>query len=241
MNFEQTVLQIQSDLRDLIDPERAVHATRYFKALPGQYGEGDRFLGISVPNTRSVIKKHRKSLSLPIAKRFLESVFHEERLFGVLAMVALYQQTKNLSTKKEIVLAYLKAVRDNQVNNWDLVDSSAHHILGHYLQDRPRDILVALALSDHLWSQRTAVISCMAFVKREEKEPIFTLCNLLLVHPHDLIHKACGWMLRELGQKNEALLKDYLNQHAAEMPRTMLRYAIEKLPPSDRQKYMKAA
>jgi len=238
MNQDEMVRLIRSDLHSHIDPIRAKHAVRYFKSLPGQYGEGDIFLGISVPNIRQNIRTHRTILTISIVKHFLESQFHEERLWGVLSLVELYRKARSEPAKKEIVLVFLEELRADHINNWDLVDSSAHHILGHFLEGKSKDILFALAQTDHLWSQRAAVISCMAFAKNGETQPLYSLVIHLMNHPHDLIHKACGWLLRVTGHTRKDLLCEFLNQYYQSMPRTMLRYAIEKFSPEERQAYL---
>lgn len=220
------------------EPMRVRALKQYFKAGAGDYAEGDEFLGIRVPNTRKVLNAFKNDLCLDTIDTFMNNNWHEFRLFGCLGLVALYKKQKQPKEKKQIVLAYLKHLRADRINHWDLVDSSAYHILGDYLLHRSRDILYALAETDHLWSQRAAIVACMPFAKKGDGADIINLSIAFLHHPHDLIHKACGWILRELGQADKEQLVVFLNQYAASMPRVMLRYTIEKFSPEERQFYL---
>ncbi|USO00952.1 MAG: DNA alkylation repair protein [Alphaproteobacteria bacterium] len=209
-------------------------ASRFFKTGPGEYSECDQFLGIKMPTLRLIAKKCA-NLSLEILTNLLHSVFNEERLLALITLVAQYQKANPIK-KEEIYHFYLKNVR--HINNWNLVDSSAHHILGSHLWGSERKILVNLAKSKNLWERRIAIISTLYFVKRQDFEYTIKLSEILLDDKHDLIHKASGWMLRETGKQNPAVLIAFLEQYCKNMPRTMLRYAIEKLPENIRKRYL---
>lgn len=229
---------IRQDLHQHIEEDRVPELERFFKSGPGEYAEGDQFLGLRVPAIRQVMKDHKAVICPLLVDQFMKSPKHEERLFAGFALVHLYKVAKKKNQHKEIVLHYLTHLRAGRINNWDLVDSTAYHILGDYLVDRPKDILFALALTDHLWSQRAAVVSCLSFIRKREYEVVNELCAQLLSHPHDLIHKACGWMLKESGKRDLDNLLTFLELYTPQMPRTMLRFAIEKLDPAQRQYYL---
>jgi len=208
---------------------------RFFKTGPGQYAEGDKFIGVRVPALRAVCKKYRE-LPLPELEKALESPWHEMRLAAVIIMADRARRAEP-ALKKALFDLYLR--RTDRINNWDIVDSSAPQVVGAYLLDSPRDILYKLARSDSLWERRIAIISTFAFLRRSQANDTFAIAKLLLHDKHDLIHKAVGWMLREAGKKLGAdTLRTFLNQHAHTMPRTMLRYAIEKLSPTERAHYL---
>lgn len=226
---------IRNALRQHIEADRVPELNRFFKTGPGEYAEGDQFLGIRVPGVRQVLKDHKALITPSLVDHFMISPMHEERLFAGLGLVHLYKKSNQ---HKDLVLQYLTHLRAGRINNWDLVDSTAYHILGEYLVDRPKDILFALAKSGHLWSQRAAVVSCLSFIRKREYEVVNELCAQLLSHPHDLIHKACGWMLKESGKRDLDNLLTFLELYTPQMPRTMLRFAIEKLDPSQRQYYL---
>ncbi|NVN96880.1 DNA alkylation repair protein [Candidatus Nomurabacteria bacterium] len=216
--------------------------SRFFKTGPGQYGEGDKFLGITVPISRKIAQKYGNLPFLEISK-LLKNEYHEARLVALLILVHKY---KKLSTapksdsekKKEIVDFYLKHTK--YINNWDLVDLSAGYILGDYLyKNGDRKILLKLAKSSSLWERRIAIISTFFFIYKKESEWTKKIVTMLMKDKHDLIHKACGWMLREVGKRvSEKELIEYLDKYNQQMPRTMLRYAIERLPESKRQYYL---
>jgi 3-methyladenine DNA glycosylase AlkD len=189
-----------------------------------------------MPNIRKVAKKHL-SLSLTETSKLLKSKFHEHRLTALIILVGQYSKSPKEENKKEIVDYYLKHA--DYINNWDLVDSSAHKILGPYLQDKDRSPLYQLAKEDHLWKQRIAIMSTFHFIINKEFEDTLNISDLLINHKHDLIHKAVGWMLREIGKRSILTEKEYLKTRYKTMPRTMLRYAIEKFPNEERQKYLK--
>lgn len=233
-NPQQTAAQAQRELRQMADPQSAHFAARFFKTGPGEYGEGDVFLGLSVPKTRSLAPKY-KDLPLSEISKLIKSKYHEERFF---ALVLLVQKSKKAESDemKTLFDFYLKHMP--YINNWDLIDTSAEHIVGKYLWDKDRRRLVRMAKSRDLWEKRIAIISTFHFIRRNEHEDTVRIARILLNDSHDLIHKAVGWMLREAGKRDLSVLRQFLNRHAHEMPRTMLRYAIEKLSPAERKKYM---
>ena len=227
-----TAVEIQTVLTSLEDPAKAEHAQKFFKTGPGEYGEGDLFRGIRVPVLRQTARRFRK-LPLREAMELLQSPFHEDRFVALCVLVYLY----NAGRRKEVYRAYLDHTR--YVNNWDLVDTSAHKIVGPYLLNRVRRPLYALAVSRSLWERRIAILSTYFFIKRNQFADTLALSEILLGDSHDLIHKATGWMLREVGKRDELLLLNFLDLHYRSMPRTMLRYAIERLDKPRRQSYVK--
>jgi 3-methyladenine DNA glycosylase AlkD len=224
---------IRKRMRDLADPERARLLQKFFKTGPGEYGEGDLFLGLRVPQVRSMVKEHR-SLDLGSVERLLHSWIHEERLFALLVMVTRYRREEPLRGK--IYRLYLDNTR--WINNWDLVDVTAGHIVGAHLRDRDRSILRRLCRSESLWERRIAVMSTFHFVRRGDFEETLGLVESLLGDGEDLIHKAAGWMLREVGKRDRRVEERFLRTHCRVMPRTMLRYAIEKFPEPLRKRYL---
>lgn len=229
------LLEAKQDLQKLRNPQRAEFLKRFFKTGKGEYAEGDDLLGISVPKTREMAKKH-KDLALTDAANLLQSPYHEERLMALFILVDQFNKATE-TEKSKIVKVYLKLAA-KYVNNWDLVDSSAQYILGNYLLHKPRAILYKLAGSKNLWEKRIAIISTAHFIRNEEFFDTLKIAEILLNDKHDLIHKAVGWMLREVGNRDRAVEIEFLNEHAARMPRTMLRYAIEKFPEPLRLKYL---
>jgi 3-methyladenine DNA glycosylase AlkD len=230
-----TATQVRAALQALHDPERALGSARFFKTGKGQYGEGDRFLGITVPAQRVVARAHR---GLPPAEieALLASPIHEERLTALLILVDTYARGE-LATKQECFDLYLRNLA--WVNNWDLVDSSAHLIVGDWLASRDRRILRELARSTTLWERRVAMVATLAFIREGESDDAFAIATLLLGDTEDLMHKAVGWMLREVGKhSSEEALRGFLKEHAAEMPRTALRYAIERFPAEERKAWL---
>lgn len=231
--------KLQKELRVVATKERAVSNAWFFKTGKGQYGAGDKFLGITVPEIRRAIKKHT---DLPLAdiKKLLDSRFHEERLAGLLILVSQYKKADQ-ATRQKIFEFYLANV--SRVNNWDLVDLSAPHIVGAHLFDasqKMRALLPRLASSANLWERRVAIISTLYFIKQGDYAPTLALARKLLSDKYDLIHKAIGWMLREVGKSDVAVLENFLLEKGRykKMPRTMLRYAIERFPESKRKKYL---
>jgi 3-methyladenine DNA glycosylase AlkD len=226
---------IRSELRAFSDPAKAKLLAGFFKTGKGEYGEGDRFLGVVVPNVRKVAKKHLNASGREI-KKLLYSPFHEERLAALLILVEQYRRGDEPARQK-IYDLYLAGT--SQINNWDLVDLSAQHIVGEYLIGKDRSILTQLALSDSLWERRIAILSTLYFIRKGQSEETLRIAELLLHDSHDLIHKAVGWMLREVGNRcSLAQERKFLDRHASAMPRTMLRYAIERFSPELRSYYM---
>lgn len=209
--------------------------SRYFKTGPGEYGEGDIFLGLSVVDQREIVKPFI-TLSLVDLQKLLDSKFHEFRLSALLILVKKYQKSDELE-KKKIVDFYLKNIKN--VNNWDLVDLSSHYILGHYLFDKKRDILYDLALKNNLWSRRIAIISTFYFIKNNDLVDVFKLAKILIRDKHDLMHKAVGWMLREAGKRDVKKLESFLLTNKKNISRTTWRYAIEKFPENKRKIFLK--
>jgi 3-methyladenine DNA glycosylase AlkD len=230
-----TALMVQKALKELANPQKAIILQRFFKTGPGQYGEGDQFLGITVPLQRMVAKKHIH-LSLSELNILITSPIHEHRLVALLILVEQFRNVKE-TEQQTFVDWYLGHTA--WINNWDLVDLSAHYILGKYLLDKDPSFLFFLADSKNLWEQRIAVISSFAFIRQGIVDPTIHLAKQLLPHKHDLIHKAVGWMLREADKKQHKQVRDFLVEYYKSMPRTMLRYAIERYPEEERQKFLK--
>ncbi len=228
------------ELKKKADPDKVAIYQGFFKTGKGEYGEGDVFLGVTVPESRKVAKMFLHLSSNEIEKS-LFSKYHEERLVVLLILVEKFKYG-NEKTKKEIYDFYIKNTK--LINNWDLVDTSAPYLLGEWLVDNPRDILYKLAKSDNLWEKRISIISCFAFLRRNDFKDALKISKILIDDKHDLIHKAVGWMLREIGKKDleveEKFLKEKINGTARykKMPRTMLRYAIEKFDKEKRKKYL---
>lgn len=242
MTTEQTAAAVMDALSAAADPDDAVFLQRFFKTGPGEYGEGDVFLGVRVPRTRAVAKRFA-GLPLTEVRALLESPVHEHRLAGLIVLNAAFARASATRTRDEaergrLADFYLRAVRDGRVNNWDLVDASAEYVLGEFLLDRPRGVLDELAASTVLWERRVAVLSTFAFLKAGDASTTLELAARLLDDPEDLMHKAVGWMLRETGKRvDRALLIGFLDDHAGRMPRTMLAYATEHLDPATRAAY----
>lgn len=230
-----TAEEIRKELETYIDPVKKEYLPNFFKTGKGQYGEGDKFLGIVVPNTRLVAKKYHEA-SFEVIKELLFSEYHECRLCGLLMLVEQFKKTDGKG-KKAIYDFYL--AHTERINNWDLVDLSAPYIIGEYLKDKSREKLYELADSSWLWEQRIAVVSTHAFIKNNDLTDIYALAERLLLHEHDLMRKATGWMLREAGKRNKQKIVAFLDKYSSSMPRTMLRYAIEKFPEEERKYYLK--
>ena len=225
------------ELQALGTPAKAQASARFFKTAEGQYGYGDVFFGVTVPEQRKVAK-HNGALPLMQVALLLEHDAHECRLTGLLILVEQYRKA-DAAGRARIARFYL--AHKNRVNNWDLVDSSAPYILGHHLLTRDRSILHRLARSKQLWDRRIGIIATQAFIREGQFDDTLALATLLLADRHDLIHKAVGWMLREVGDRSREAEERFLKQYAPVMPRTMLRYAIEKLPEADRRRYLRLA
>lgn len=219
-------------------PEGARAAQRFFRCGPGEYGEGDVFIGVRMPDLRRVCRSYRE-LPLPEVQTLLDSAIHEHRLAAVVLLGEQYPRADERG-QREIFELYLRNVRAGRVNNWDLVDASAEFVVGRHLVERPRKLLFELARSEDLWCRRVAIVGAFHFIKNGDASTTLELARVLLHDEHDLIHKAVGWMLREVGKRvDETLLTRFLDAHAREMPRTTLRYAIERLTPAQKAKYMK--
>jgi 3-methyladenine DNA glycosylase AlkD len=226
--------QIRKDLSQLSEPERAKNLSWFFKTGKGQYGEGDIFLGIPVPEQRKVAKRY-VGLPLDDLEELLGSSIHEHRLTALLILVAKYEKADNVG-KSEIFSFYIG--NKGNINNWDLVDLSAPRIIGDYLYTKDRSILFKLTKSNNLWERRIAVLSTFNFIRNNDFEDSLTIAELLLHDEHDLIHKAVGWMLREIGKKDQEIEERFISKYCSEMPRTMLRYAIEKFEEEKRKFYL---
>ncbi len=227
---------LRQDLRAASDPERAKGTMAFFKTGPGQYGEGDKFLGLTVPQTRSFLPR-TDGLSEKDVLTLLHSEWHEERLLALLALVRRFEKAKkDAATQERLFDLYLTNTR--WINNWDLVDTSAPQIVGGWLLNRDRSVLAQLVVSPSLWERRIAVLATFTFIRAGQFEDTTRLVRQLLTDKHDLMHKACGWMLREMGKRDEAVLTTFLEAHASLMPRTMLRYAIERLTTEQRTRYL---
>jgi 3-methyladenine DNA glycosylase AlkD len=226
---------IKRDLWNLADEERAALCQRYFKTRKGEYGEGDQFIGVAVPGVRRVARKHKEA-SLVEIKICLQSKIHEERLCALIILTEKYVKAEE-KEQKSIYNLYLKNLK--YVNNWDLVDQSAPRIVGRYLLDKPKDILYKLVKSKNIWERRVAILSTLNFIVNNKYTDTLKIAEILLFDSHDLIHKAVGWMLREVGKRDLKVEESFLKKHYKTMPRTMLRYAIEKFPEEKRQIYLK--
>jgi 3-methyladenine DNA glycosylase AlkD len=234
------LIQLKSELRQAVNPEKAAFFPRFFKAGPGEYAEGDRFLGVTVPQQRAIAKQF-KDLPLEQIEQLILSRWHEERLTGLFILVGQYQKADEMN--KKLIYDFYMA-HTTQINNWDLVDSSAEYIVGPWLENRPEKmkILMKLAGSSLLWNRRIAMLATFHYIKQGRADEALMIADQLLHDPHDLIQKAVGWMLREIGKRaDQALLIDFLEHHAATMPRTSLRYAIEHFTPERRQYFLSLA
>lgn len=232
---------VSAELRELADKEIAASRTWFFKTGKGEYGFGDLFLGIEVPAIRQVAKKHQE-LALNQIKKLATSKYHEERFIALAILVLQFKKAKAAAINKQLFDTYLELLKANRVNNWDLVDASAPY-LGVYLLDfqGAKALLAKLAKSRNLWEQRASIMFTWAHIRAGQLEVSTKQVELFLNHPHDLIHKAAGWMLREVGKKDSKLLRNFLDAHAAIMPRVMLRYAIEKMTETERAKWLRKA
>jgi len=223
------------DLNGAADPEQARSLRRFFKTGPGEYGEGDIFLGIRVPVLRTLVKKYRGVITLPDIKKLLASPCHEKRLFSLLLMIDTFRAQQAL--RREIFGFYLANTR--HINNWDLVDLSAPHIAGAFLQGKSRRPLYRLARSQNLWERRIAMVATLHYIRQGEADTALSIAGILLHDEHDLIHKAVGWMLREVGKRCGVEAEEaFLRRHCTAMPRTMLRYAIERFPEHRRRAFL---
>ena len=220
------------------DPSQVEGLSRFFKTGPGQYGEGDRFLGIKVPVTREVVKACWKETAFDDLETCIGSEYHEVRLAALLTLVEIFSHArKDRALQERCIDFYLS--HTERINNWNLVDLSCYPLLGEWLLDKDRTLLYELARNGKsLWEQRIGIVSTMTFIRHGQVEDTFAIADILLHHPHDLIHKAVGWLLREAGKRDKAALEAFLQPRYLSMPRTMLRYAIEKFPEPERQRYL---
>lgn len=224
--------KLKKDLKEKSNPEKAEILQRFFKTGKGQYGEGDIFLGVMVPETRTIAKKYF-DLDVRDVKDLLNSNIHEHRLIGLLILIGKYEKGE----RENIFNFYLD--NSSRINNWDLVDLTAPKIVGNFLSDKKRDILYDLLKSDNLWERRIAIISTFSFIRENDFKDALKIAEKLLQDEHDLIHKAVGWVLREVGKKDVKVLEGFLKKHYKNMPRTMLRYSIERFPEEERRKWLK--
>jgi 3-methyladenine DNA glycosylase AlkD len=227
--------EIENRLAKLADKEKARVLQRFFKTGPGEYGEGDIFLGIKVPELRKLAKEYQ-GITLKESKQLLKSPIHEQRLLALLILIRSFSEGAE-GRKKRIYDLYLKNTR--YINNWDLVDISAEHIVGAYLMERSKGPLYALAQSEVMWERRISIMSTFHYIKRDQYSETLKISKMLLSDKEDLIHKAVGWMLREVGKRHLPAEEKFLRAHYKMMPRTMLRYAIERFPEPKRKRYLK--
>jgi 3-methyladenine DNA glycosylase AlkD len=228
--------ELRSELRSLADPAAAAFLQRYFRTAPGGYGEGDRFLGIRVPRLRALVRRSRP-LPFDSVLELVRSSWHEERLLGLLLMVDRYRRDSEPG-REVIHQSYLHHLE--HVDSWDLVDVSAPHLLGAHLDPGDLGLLEALSRSGRVWDRRIAILATLHWIRLGEFRPALRIAELLVRDTHDLVRKGVGWMLREVGRRDRAAEEAFLRSHAAEMPRTMLRYAIERFPPEERSEWLKA-
>ena len=232
-----TLSSIRKALHDIADQEKAAFYPRFFKTGEGEYGAGDVFLGVTVPKQRAIAKQFHKASNAAVIIALLDSPIHEERLTGIFLLIASFKEAQKSGDENKWVDLYLKKI--DRVNNWDLVDASAHYILGAWLEDKDRSILYKLAATDHLWKNRIAVVSTFHFIRNNDLKDLLQLSEQLLQHPHDLMHKAIGWMLREGWKRDPSRIEQFILTHRATMPRTMLRYAIEKMEEGKRLRFLR--
>jgi len=226
---------VRRALRRQADPAKAAILRRFFKTGPGEYGAGDRFLGVTVPRIRALLREFRDA-PLPVARSLLGSPIHEERLLGLLLLVERYRRG-DAAGRGRVYRLYVGSFP--RINNWDLVDLSAEHVVGAHLMDRSPAPLRAWARSRNLWVRRIAILSTFHFIRRGRYDETLRIARILLADPHDLIHKAVGWLLREVGKRDRSAEEGFLRKHYRAMPRTMLRYAIERFPERRRLAYLK--
>jgi 3-methyladenine DNA glycosylase AlkD len=227
---------LQTEFRKCGNTEYANHSQRYFKTGAGEYGYGDIFLGIRMPMIRQFAKEN-SDIPLADIKKLIRSEFHEERLLGLLILVYKYDKSKSEREKKKYYQIYIKSFKN--INNWDLVDVTCPHIVGQHLFDKDRSILYEWANSNNLWTRRISIVTNLWFIRKGQWGDVFDISKILLNDEHDLIHKAVGWMLREAGKKDMNKTETFMKKYYSKMPRTMLRYAIERYPEAKRQKYLK--
>ena len=229
-------MKAREEIRALANKEIAQHSLRFFKTDKGEYGHGDLFLGVRAPKIRLIAKKHI-DISITDMKTLIQSKYHEERFLGLIILVNKYAKTKDKKNRNQLYKIYVYSFK--YINNWNLVDVTCPHVTGKHLIDKDRTILYKWAKSEDLWTKRIAMVSTFSFIRKNDLEDTFKIAEILLHDEHDLIHKAVGWMLREAGKRDLKREETFLKKYYKTMPRTMLRYAIEKLPETKRQKYLK--
>ncbi len=229
-------MKAREEIRALANKEIAQHSLRFFKTDKGEYGHGDLFLGVRAPQIRLIAKKHI-DISIADMKTLIQSKYHEERFLGLIIIVNKYAKTKDKKNRNQLYKIYVSSFK--YINNWNLVDVTCPHVTGKHLIDKDRTILYKWAKSEDLWTKRIAMVSTFSFIRKNDLEDTFKIAEILLQDKHDLIHKAVGWMLREAGKRDIKKEEAFLKKHYKTMPRTMLRYSIEKFPETKRQKYLK--
>jgi 3-methyladenine DNA glycosylase AlkD len=233
----ESILLIEKELRKHATAERARVSVRYFKTGKGEYGEGDQFLGVAVPFQRALAAKYANQVTDADISVLLSSPYHEIRLTALFMLNARFLKSADQAEAKKWVDFYLSHI--HCINNWDLVDSSAPIVLGTWLQNRDRRILYQFARSKNLWKNRIAMLTTLAFIRKNELDDLLKLAEIFISHPHDLLHKAAGWMLREGWKRDPKTVEAFLTKFASQMPRTMLRYSIEKMSPAKKRYFMK--
>jgi 3-methyladenine DNA glycosylase AlkD len=229
-------MKARKEIRTLANKEIAQHSLRFFKTDKGEYGHGDFFLGVRAPQIRLIAKKHI-DISITDMKTLIQSKYHEERFLGLIILVNKYAKTKDKKNRNQLYKIYVSSFK--YINNWNLVDVTCPHVTGKHLIDKDRTILYKWAKSEDLWTKRIAMVSTFSFIRKNDLEDTFKIAEILLHDEHDLIHKAVGWMLREAGKRDIKKEETFLKKYYKTMPRTMLRYSIEKFPETKRQKYLK--
>ena len=229
-------MKAREEIRALANKEIAQHSLRFFKTDKGEYGHGDLFLGVRAPKIRLIAKKHI-DISITDMKTLIQSKYHEERFLGLIILVNKYAKTKDKKNRNQLYKIYVSSFK--YINNWNLVDVTCPHVTGKHLIDKDRTILYKWAKSEDLWTKRIAMVSTFSFIRKNDLEDTFKIAEILLHDEHDLIHKAVGWMLREAGKRDIKKEETFLKKYYKTMPRTMLRYSIEKFPESKSQKYLK--
>ena len=229
-------MKAREEIRALANKEIAQHSLRFFKTDKGEYGHGDLFLGVRAPKIRLIAKKHI-DISITDMQTLIRSKYHEERFLGLIILVNKYAKTKDKKNRNQLYKIYVYSFK--YINNWNLVDVTCPHVTGKHLIDKDRTILYKWAKSKDLWTKRIAMVSTFSFIRKNDLEDTFKIAEILLHDEHDLIHKAVGWMLREAGKRDIKKEETFLKKYYKTMPRTMLRYSIEKFPETKRQKYLK--
>lgn len=232
-----TAEQCKCKLNEFADPEKAAFLPHFFKTKPGDYGEGDQFIGITVPNIRKVVKHCYKEINRAEVEKLMNDTVHEYRFAALLILIHQFEKASSVQDQENIIAFYLRNI--DTVNNWDLVDLSAPKLLGPYLTDKDKKLLYDFSYSNTLWKQRIAILTTFHFIRLNQFDDTLKIAAILLNHPHDLIHKAVGWMLREIGNRDFETEFKFLKVHYKSMPRTMLRYAIEKFDTKLRDQFLK--